>query len=222
MGAGYAPYNQDRFAAHERVLRLCGRPRAVVDVGGSSGYVSRRLAAAGSRVVVLDRDEAAVADAIGAGVEAHVVDLGRDDPPLGDAEFDLMLCMDILEHLSDPASALRRLRRLLRPDGRLIASVPNGANWTLRLSLLAGRWEYRERGLLDRTHLRNFTRSTFHRLMTDAGFVIVDTDVTCPVPMKIGRAQAVAYHIARRLPGLLAYQHIVVAAPARERAARSG
>jgi 2-polyprenyl-3-methyl-5-hydroxy-6-metoxy-1,4-benzoquinol methylase len=218
MVDGYAPFNADPYAAHEIVLRHCGRPSAVLDVGGSSGYVSTRLAKQGARVVILDVDVCAVAAARARGLEAHVVDVAREDPPLQDASFDLMLCVDVLEHLPDPAAALGRLRRLLRPGGLIVASVPNGANWTLRLSLLAGRWEYTERGLLDRTHLRNFTRATFHRLLLNSGFTIVATDVTCPVPFPVGRARSAAYRLARAWPSLLAYQHILVASPDRPNA----
>jgi hypothetical protein len=100
----------------------------------------------------------------------------------------------------------------------LVASVPNGANWALRLQLLAGRWQYTERGLLDRTHLRNFTRRSFHETLTEAGFDIVEADLTCPIPVfRGGRAGALAYHIARLRPGLFAYQHLALATVRRGR-----
>jgi 2-polyprenyl-3-methyl-5-hydroxy-6-metoxy-1,4-benzoquinol methylase len=211
----YVPFGTDPYAAHQRLLRLCGSPRTVLDVGGSSGYLGRELARRGAEVVVIDNDPEAVAGASQAGMDAHVVDITRQDPPGRPGGYDVVLCGDVLEHLADPAAALRRLRPLVAPEGRLVASVPNGANWALRLSLLAGRWNYTDRGLLDRTHLRNFTRRTFLATIRAGGFEVVETDVTCPIPvLRGGRLSAAAHAAARALPGLLAYQHLALARPA--------
>ncbi len=211
---GYVRLGTDPYAAHQRLLRLCGSPGTVLDVGGSSGYLGRELAQRGARVVVIDNDSAAVAAASRDGVDAHVVDISREDPPGKPGGYDVVLCGDVLEHLADPAAALRRLRPFVAPGGRLVASVPNGANWALRLSLLAGRWNYTERGLLDRTHLRNFTRRSFLDTIRAGGFEVVETDVTCPIPvLRGGRLSAAAHAAAMVLPGLLAYQHLALARP---------
>jgi SAM-dependent methyltransferase len=211
---GYVPLGTDPYAAHQRLLRLCGAPRTVLDVGGSSGYLGRELARRGAQVVVIDNDPEAVAAARSDGVDAHLVDISRQDPPGLPGSYDALLCGDVLEHLADPAAALRRLRPFVAPFGRLVASVPNGANWALRLSLLAGRWNYTDRGLLDRTHLRNFTRRSFLDTIRAGGFEVIETDVTCPIPwMRGGRLSAAAHGLALALPGLLAYQHLVLARP---------
>lgn len=211
---GYVPLGTDPYAAHQRLLRLCGSPKTVLDVGGSSGYMGRELARRGARVVVIDNDVDAVAAARRDGVDAHLVDISHQDPPGKPSDYDCVLCGDVLEHLADPAEALRRLRSFVAQSGRLVASVPNGANWALRLSLLAGRWNYTDRGLLDRTHLRNFTRRSFLETIRAGGFEVVETDVTCPIPwLRGGRLSAAAHAAARALPGLLAYQHLVLARP---------
>ena len=208
----YVDLNSDPYAAHQRLLALCGRPRVVIDAGGSSGYVSTALAEQGARVIVVDVDEAAVAEATAGGREAYCVDLSVAAPPLPPASVDLLILADVLEHIADPVAAVLRLRPLLTPDARLVASVPNGANWTLRLQLLAGRWQYTDRGLLDRTHVRNFTRRSFHETLREAGFTILEADLTCPIPFfRGGRISAAAYRTARLLPGLFAYQHLVLA-----------
>jgi SAM-dependent methyltransferase len=211
---GYVALGTDPYAAHQRLLRLCGSPKTVLDVGGSSGYLGRELARRGAEVVVIDYDADAVAAARRDGVDAHVVDITRQDPPGKPGDYDCVLCGDVLEHLADPAAALRRLRPFVAPSGRLVASVPNGANWSLRLSLMAGRWNYSDRGLLDRTHLRNFTRRSFLDTIRAGGFEVVETDVTCPIPvLRGGRLSAAAHAMAKALPGLLAYQHLVMARP---------
>jgi SAM-dependent methyltransferase len=210
--AAYVDLNADPYAAHRRLLRLCGQPRVVLDAGGSSGYVTTALAEQGARVIVVDIDEAAVAEASARGLEAHRVDLSSSAPPLPPASVDLLILADVLEHIVDPVAALRRLRPLLAPGARLVASVPNGANWALRLQLLVGRWQYTDRGLLDRTHVRNFTRRSFHDTIRDAGFDVVEADLTCPIPLfRGGRLSAAAYHTASVLPGLFAYQHLALA-----------
>jgi 2-polyprenyl-3-methyl-5-hydroxy-6-metoxy-1,4-benzoquinol methylase len=211
---GYVPLGTDPYGAHRRLLRLCGAPKTVLDVGGSSGYLSRELADNGADVVVIDIDPDAVADARREGINAYAVDITRQDPPGRPGQYDAVLCGDVLEHLADPAAAIRRLRPFVAPSGRLVASVPNGAYWALRLSLLAGRWNYTDRGLLDHTHLRNFTLKSFLETIRAGGFEVLGTDVTCPLPwFRGGRLSAAAHGLALALPGLLAYQHLAVARP---------
>ena len=88
--------------------------------------------------------------------------------------FDVVLAGDVLEHLVAPEPVLRRAARLLRPGGRVVVSLPNVAHVDVRLSLLQGRWNYRPWGLLDRTHLRFFTREGIEALVEQAGLVITE------------------------------------------------
>jgi SAM-dependent methyltransferase len=93
--------------------------------------------------------------------------------PLPDGPFDLVLALDVLEHLADPWAMVARLKLVLRPGGTLLVSIPNVANAAVVLPLLLkGRWRYTDAGLLDRTHLRFFTRETAIELLTGAGLVL--------------------------------------------------
>ena len=110
------------------------------------------------------------------------------------------------------------LDRTLAPGGTVIVSVPNVAHLWVRLSLLAGRFDYADRGILDRTHLRFFTRGSLLALLTGAGLV-VDTLRVTPVPLPLvvprrlhGRWLDIAHGLsawtARCWPSGLAYQFV--------------
>ncbi|AFL74598.1 glycosyltransferase [Thiocystis violascens] len=100
-----------------------------------------------------------------------VADLNLEDPArlVGKARYDFIVCADILEHLVAPEALLPRLAGLLKPDGQLLLSVPNVAHAGLIAELIGGELRYRQEGLLDRTHLRFFTRASLRRLLDDGG-----------------------------------------------------
>lgn len=158
------------------LVRALGTPRTVLDVGcgvGLNGAAARRK---GARVTGVETDRAAAAEARGRLDE--VLSLDVTDPAqlragLGGRRFDLILLADVLEHLADPLVALGRLLDHLEEDGHVIVSLPNVAAWTVRLGLLAGRFEYRPSGILDDSHLRFFTRDTARRLLEAAGLEVL-------------------------------------------------
>jgi 2-polyprenyl-3-methyl-5-hydroxy-6-metoxy-1,4-benzoquinol methylase len=103
--------------------------------------------------------------------EPHIMDLSRSTPDVRD--IDLLLCLDVLEHLPDPVDALRRLSGLLRPDATVIVSLPNVAHFSVSLPLLLfGRFRYQSAGILDRTHLRFFVAESAVQLVRDAGLQV--------------------------------------------------
>jgi SAM-dependent methyltransferase len=80
---------------------------------------------------------------------------------------------DTLEHLKDPWTLLKRIRGRLTPDGCLVACIPNAQHWSVQARLNCGMLHYEDSGLLDRTHLRWFTRLTIIELFESTGFRIV-------------------------------------------------
>ena len=90
--------------------------------------------------------------------------------PFKAGSFDLILCLDVLEHLGDPWAVVEKLTALLSPDGCIIASLPNLRYFSVAVPLLfKGRFDYAPSGLLDKTHLRFFVRDTAMNLMESAG-----------------------------------------------------
>ena len=90
-----------------------------------------------------------------------------------DLRFDLILCLDVLEHMVDPWRFVDRVQRLLAPGGRMVISVPNvrcaQVLWPL---LMRGQWQYADEGILDRTHLRFFTRESAIALASTAALQV--------------------------------------------------
>ena len=101
-----------------------------------------------------------------------------DDLTAAGEEFDLVCCGDVLEHLEDPWTALRKIRALC-PRGEVVVSLPNIGHWTTLFSLaVRGYWPYRDRGIHDRTHLRFFARNNLRELFRGAGFTDISIRTT--------------------------------------------
>lgn len=81
---------------------------------------------------------------------------------------------DSLEHLRDPWRLLARIRRTIPPNGSIVACIPNVQHWSVQARLCRGDFRYEERGLLDKTHLRWFTRRTIVEMFDNANFRIVE------------------------------------------------
>ncbi|HUM17966.1 MAG TPA: class I SAM-dependent methyltransferase [Candidatus Nitrosotalea sp.] len=218
-----SPYRlkDDPHSSHSVILARLGegRGRKALDVGAADGFLSERLTAQGWTVTALERDPALAARAHGRCKEVVIADL-ETAPPLLNGPFEAIVYGDVLEHLGDPRAALVALNRTLAPGGMVIVSVPNVAHLWVRLSLLLGRFDYGERGILDRTHLRFFTRRTFVAFLREAKLTVTELQVT-PVPLPLvvpvrwhgGWLRAIhglSARAARTWPGGLAYQFVAV------------
>jgi 2-polyprenyl-3-methyl-5-hydroxy-6-metoxy-1,4-benzoquinol methylase len=213
-GAGYVPFNARPHRAHEKLVRYIGSAGRVLDVGCSTGYLAQRLVESGNAVVGVEFDPDAAERARRWCERVVVGDVEMIELPFEPGSFDAVVAADVIEHLRAPERFLARARPLLRPGGRLVVSTPNVANWAMRLSLLAGRWRYTERGILDRTHTRLFTRTTLVEAVEAAGYRVEVLDFTVPVPLvDSSRVEALAHAVGRLRPSLFAYQFVVVASP---------
>src|SRR3546814_11584287 len=98
---------------------------------------------------------------------------------------DLVICADVLEHVRHPEALLDDIRGRLRPGGSVIASIPNFGHWYPRARVALGRFDYDARGILDRGHVRFFTKRSFTRLVASAGWGVRRT---AAIGLQIGRA----------------------------------
>ena len=158
---------------HSFILDIVGYNKRVLEVGCANGFVTKVLSERGCTVVgiELDAEAAAAAEKVVVGD----LDVGTPWQDLDGEQFDVVTFGDVLEHLRDPLAALRAAVRHLNPSGYVALSVPNIAHGDVRIALLLGAFPYGDTGLLDRTHIRFFTRSSLQDLMREAGLVLMET-----------------------------------------------
>ncbi|MGV7223971.1 MAG: glycosyltransferase [Nitrospinales bacterium] len=99
-------------------------------------------------------------------------DAAKIMPVILENSFDTIIMADFLEHIAHPEKILSEVKRILIPGGRLVLSIPNVRHWSVIKDLLEGRWEYRDAGILDKTHLRFFTWQSILSLLNSAGYQI--------------------------------------------------
>ncbi len=169
----FADYHRhDRAELHHLIP---SGARMILDVGCGAGALGAALKRRGDVVVVGVELEADAAERARAVLDrVHVGDVEAIDLPYDPGTFDCIVAADILEHLRDPWGALRRLAPLLVARGRLIASLPNVRHWSVVRGLLEGEWTYLPAGILDRSHLRFFTRTSGLALLEAAGLEVVE------------------------------------------------
>jgi 2-polyprenyl-3-methyl-5-hydroxy-6-metoxy-1,4-benzoquinol methylase len=167
-----APYSSHYYAA-----RLAGSNQRLLDVGCGEGFFAEHLGNNGHEITGIDALETPIhAAAMREYFQADLqIGLGPVASKIRDREFDKVLILDVLEHLNQPDRLLRDVLPLLRPSGgSVIVSVPNVANIFVRLNLLFGRFDYADRGIMDRTHVRFYTRKTARQLLESNGYRIVN------------------------------------------------
>lgn len=147
--------------------------RFVVDVGCGAGGVGAALKLERPGVEVrgmeLDPEAAARARLV---LDDVATARGEAEIPASWPVPDCVIFADVLEHMVDPWGALRAWRSRVRDDGCIVVSLPNVACSQILLGLLRGRWDYEDEGILDRTHLRFFTRRTALEMVRGAGFEV--------------------------------------------------
>jgi len=217
------PIKHSKSSSHYYARQMVGSNQDVLDIGAGEGFFAAELAVNGNRITGIDNrptpaEESPFEEYFSADLEQGIGPMIRQ---LGAKRFDRVLLLDVLEHLRHPEQILRQSHDVLKRDGLLIVSLPNIANIHVRLMLLFGRFNYTERGILDKTHLRFFTRKTARQLLESNGFSIVEEKETIiPVELVLGwspenivlRAlNRVMAFVTWMMPGIFGYQVMFVA-----------
>jgi glycosyltransferase involved in cell wall biosynthesis len=226
LGGVGSEYGLKRSAesSHGLILRWLGQmpPLRVLDLGSSGAVLASHIRGLGHHVTATDIEELpGTQDRVDRFVRADLDEgLPKEIEALG--PFDVVLAADVLEHLRRPQELLEQIRRVLSNRGVLIASVPNFAHWYVRGRTLLGLFDYDQRGVLDRGHLRFFTRRSFMRQLRDAGFNVVRQAAT-GLPLDVlTRRNGTTSRVIRRLdrlavaarPTLFGYQFVCQCEPA--------
>lgn len=210
------------WSSHSRITE-CLKPlpahSLVLDVGTATGMLARRSENQSMRFFGIEASAewAALASPFYEKLLVCQFDEAPDDFLRG---YDAVVLGDVLEHMPYPDLALGKMIALQKPGCLFIISVPNIANLWVRLNLLMGRFDYAERGILDRTHLRFFTRKSAEALIRSAGLEILSFQVT-PIPLEFVSPffitpfgiilHAAFARLTSFLPTLLGYQFIIKA-----------
>jgi 2-polyprenyl-3-methyl-5-hydroxy-6-metoxy-1,4-benzoquinol methylase/glycosyltransferase involved in cell wall biosynthesis len=167
--------NNAHTMAYEFIDKVAdSRSLQILEVGCSTGYFGSALKAAGHIVWGIEPNKASAfiasqnLDHVFVGfVEAFI-------ETYPDKKFDVITFGDVLEHIAEPSEVLNQCQSMLVEGGAIVASVPNVAHIAIRSMLLEGRWEYGDLGILDKTHLRFFTKQTIQDLFYDSGYSVVE------------------------------------------------
>ncbi len=233
FGSGQLGHVDEEYAfkpsptsSHGRILAMLEtRPRArILDVGCGAGWLAHALREAGHEVTGVDVHEAeGVTERTDRFVRA---DLSGGLPDEIDDLFDVVIGADVIEHVGDSTALLRDIAEHVRPGGSAIISVPNFGHWYPRARVVTGRFDYDQRGILDETHLRFFSRRSFLRTATAAGLepcahahtgLPLDALGIAPEGVIARTTGAIDRALVRVWPTLFAYQLVYELTPTQPR-----
>jgi 2-polyprenyl-3-methyl-5-hydroxy-6-metoxy-1,4-benzoquinol methylase len=214
------PVKTSSHSSHAYLRDAVGSGAEVLDVGCGEGFLAKELSESGNRVYGIDALATPRLAQSFAGYAQRDLDGGLGGA-FANRQFDRVLLMDVLEHLRSPETLLAEARERLRRNGFLLVSLPNVANLTVRLMLLFGAWEYAERGIMDRTHLRFYTRRSARRLLENAGYKVLEQKMTVmPIEVVLGSpdrnpmlklAHWLLIACTKLMPGFFGYQTFFIA-----------
>jgi O-antigen biosynthesis protein len=185
-----AYYSFIRTDVINTLVKIGIAPRRVLEIGCAGGGTGKKL----REILKIDHYAGVeISDAAASAARQHLdqvilADIERADliaAGLAEGDYDLLLALDVLEHLVDPWEALARLVRHIKPGGHLVVSLPNIQNITVVDNLVKGGWRYEAAGILDATHLRFFTLPEMERLLTGAGLKVTTTERVLNPPLDL-------------------------------------
>ncbi len=207
----------------QEILRIVGEKKTILEIGSSSGYMTRAFLDNGCIVDVVECDQKAVAKLPKQVRRTLNVSIENDEIFTTFRKFDFIIMADVLEHLVNPEQVLKRLCEISSVNTKLLISLPNIASWVGRKQLFfKGDFQYQESGLLDRTHLHFYTVNTLPKLLSEQGWKVLETIGTItrlPLEGLIGKVPLLGWFFKKNIyQGLvnkyknLAYYHFLVVA----------
>ena len=169
----------DSDSTAAKLLRFVGNNKIVLEIGCASGCQSKVLTEHfGCKVTGVEIDAAAAEEARKFCDSVIVGDIEELDlaTMISDKKYDVVILADVLEHLKYPENVLEKIKPFLADDGCVVASIPNIVHAAAIYEMMKGKFDYRDFGLLDDTHIRFFTKKTIYQVFERAGLVIVNLD----------------------------------------------
>jgi len=166
-------FNDAQYGTHSLVAEEIGKGLSVLDVGCNKGYL--KILSDTNDFYGIDYDENDLKNALAMGYrEVYKIDLNACRDFSCNRKFDVIIFGDVLEHLLFPQEVLEFfIERYLKVGGKIIISLPNVANISIRARLFFGNFDYTESGILDRTHLHLYTKRTAREFIEGVGLSII-------------------------------------------------
>jgi 2-polyprenyl-3-methyl-5-hydroxy-6-metoxy-1,4-benzoquinol methylase len=166
-------FNRAKYGTHSLIAEEIGKNKAVLDAGCNKGYLKQLASNNLFYGIDNDMDDLEMAKIKHGYAETFKIDLNNYEIFKTDRKFNIIILADILEHLLYPEKVLGYFaKNYLEKNGKIIISLPNVANFSVRLELLLGNFNYRESGILDKTHLHLYTLKSARELLERCGLKI--------------------------------------------------
>ena len=205
-------------SSHRHIIDIIEPGSKVLDIGCGRGLLVEELLKKNVEITGIDSLPSVFVDSR---IKHYIEwDIENLEHVALNEKFDYVLWADVLEHIKNHKRSLMASKKFLKDEGLMIVSTANIAIWFYRLSLALGRFNYGERGILDRTHVVLYTKNSFEAELMDAGLKIVDLKFT-PIPFElvfesvknrkvIHWLNNFYYHFVRLFPSLFAYQFLAI------------
>ncbi len=203
-----------RYSSHNMIIDMIDRSGVALDLGSSGGILTDDLLLKGVSSVCVDICDPKFASA--SCKAYHQFDLEKEVKIHFDEKFDVVIMADVIEHLRNPEILIKSAKENLKTGGEIIISTPNIAIWVYRFSLLFGEFNYTEKGILDKTHVKLYTLKTIRNLVIECGLEVQEIKFTS-IPFELIIKNRFALSIiepiyaffVKLLPAIFSYQIIL-------------